>query len=1078
MFQHIEIIDLTRILAQAPAISPMQAVPIDPTVAGTRTAAAVFSGPQFFVTLISGLVLAFATQLVLTNLSVAAGISYLGHKSDPDSHDESGSLGGTMRKIGTAVGLWTLFTVSISLLFACFLAVKLSIISSAGLGAILGLVIWGAYFSLLVWVSSSTVGSLVGSVINAATSGFQSIIGTATAAMGAKSMSNQVVATAEAAAAAVRKEFTSGFDPESIRETVEDYFHGLKLPELDLSNIRKEFEKMLNDPDLKALAASGDLSNIDRKTFVKLVSSRTDFSKKEINGVVDQLEKVWYQVLGRKQDPITELRGYLSSAQPEKLKSGELGKKLDDLLEQVRSSKQVTDVQSSAIQALQSGQKAVQGNQSDQPEQQAGLMDRAIQYGLSTLVGTVMSRTDLSNIDVEKITSQLQNFKQKLTSQSAGSSSGNGNGNGKLMSLIPGLPKGTIAADVENYLANSYSWHLNRETIKQEFKEVLYDPQADPGSVRRQVEGLNRARFVDLLSQRGIFTQDRINEIADQLESVRLEVLSTVQSGEDQEYSQDLRTRVENYLRHTGKPELNPEAIEREFKLLLDDPSAGFDALRNRLSQLDRDTLVQLLKQRSDLVPEEAAQVLTRIEGVRDRVLSEAQNAQEQAKSKAAAAQQRVEDYLRHTGKDELNPDGIKRDLGALFQDPQLGLSAIRSRLSHFDRDTFVQLLSQRQDISPEEANRILDHVEENWNILTHAPQIVGDKAKEQYDKTTAALSEYLRRTNLEELNPEGIQRDLSLLVHDPKEGALALRQRLSHVDRETLVKLLSQRDDLTEEQVNQIIDQVQDVIQTLIKAPRRFASRTQERVKNFQDSLAGYLRNTDREELNPDAIKRDLQLLLHDPKAGLGSLSERLSHFDRATLVSLLSQRKDISEEDANRTVDQVLAVRDQAVEQVRMVQRRIQSVVDSIFARIRDYLNALERPELNYEGIQRDLRTTFNDPQAGFEALRDRLGHFNRETVVALLSSREDISEADANRIIDQVDGARQSVLRRAERIQHEAQRRLEDVKRQAKKQAEETRKAAEAASWWLFGTAIVSAAFSALGGYLAVTTAGLTY
>jgi len=55
----------------------------------------------------------------------------------------------------------------------------------------------------------------------------------------------------------------------------------------------------------------------------------------------------------------------------------------------------------------------------------------------------------------------------------------------------------------------------------------------------------------------------------------------------------------------------------------------------------------------------------------------------------------------------------------------------------------------------------------------------------------------------------------------------------------------------------------------------------------------------------------------------------------------------------------------------------------------------------------------------------------------------------------------------------VQQEAQRRLEDVKRQAKKQAEETRKAAASAAWWLFGTAIVSAAFSALGGALAVST-----
>jgi len=39
--------------------------------------------------------------------------------------------------------------------------------------------------------------------------------------------------------------------------------------------------------------------------------------------------------------------------------------------------------------------------------------------------------------------------------------------------------------------------------------------------------------------------------------------------------------------------------------------------------------------------------------------------------------------------------------------------------------------------------------------------------------------------------------------------------------------------------------------------------------------------------------------------------------------------------------------------------------------------------------------------------------------------MSSREDISEADANRIIDQIEGAR-NVLQRTERIQQEAQRR----------------------------------------------------
>jgi len=61
-----------------------------------------------------------------------------------------------------------------------------------------------------VWVGSSAVGSLIGSVVTA-TSGFQGIMGTAAAALGANAAKDQAV-SAEAITAAVRREFTSGIN--------------------------------------------------------------------------------------------------------------------------------------------------------------------------------------------------------------------------------------------------------------------------------------------------------------------------------------------------------------------------------------------------------------------------------------------------------------------------------------------------------------------------------------------------------------------------------------------------------------------------------------------------------------------------------------------------------------------------------------------------------------------------------------------------------------------------------------------------------------------------------------------------
>jgi len=1002
----------------------------------------MFLSPQFFVALIAGVIMAFGFQFLLTNFSIAAKISNWDEAlpSDDDDDGESESLGTKVRKIEGLVGGWILVTVNLALFLACFLAVKLTAIASVDGAAIIGVVIWAAYFLTLVWLGSSAVGSMIGSLIKTAFSGIQGVMGTAGAAMSGKMASDQMVNTVEVSVAAVRRELSSAVDPDSIRDTLQDYVGSLQLPKLDVKEIRGQFEKLLGDADIKSLAGSDILKNVNRQTFVDLISSRTDFSKEEINQVSDQLEGVWKQTFGKQQeqkDPNLELVDFLKFAAPDLLKSDELNAKLSQILE-------------------------TRENKSESSS--SGGMKRVMQMGVEALVGTVLSRTDLSDLDVEKISGQLQQLTAKGTEQVKSLAS-------KVGDKVPALPFNTAKADVENYLMNAQPWHLNRETIKQEFRDVIYDPEASPGAVLRQLEMFNPDYFVGILGRREGFAPEQAQEIAEQLESVRQEVLEIVQAAAGDEQSQDLRSRIENYLRSTGKDELNPEGIEKDFQALLEDRDAGFEALRDRLSHFDRDTLVQLLGQREDFSPEEADQLIGRLETSRDRVISKAQELQEQAKSKAQEVRQKVEEYLRNTNKEELNPEAIEREFQTLFEDPQAGLKALGERLSQFDRDTLVQLLSQRQDLSEEQVNQALDKIESVRENIINAPQIVADKAKEQYEEVTTKIGEYLRNTNLEELDPEGINRDLTKLFENPKEGALALRERLSQVDRETLVKLLSQREDLSEEQINRTIDRVQDSIRTIVKSPRRLASRAQKTVRDFQGSLENYLQNTNKEELNPEGIKRDLQLLFNEPGAGIQSLGDRVKHFDRGTLVALLSQREDISEEEANKIADRIESVRNEFVEQIQMVQDKFQSAIDGIFAKIRDYLNALDRPELNYEGIKRDFRKVFDDPQGGFDAIKERLGQFDRGTLVALLSSRSDISETDAHRIVDQMEGARDSVLLRSERLQTEAKKRIKELKNKTKQQAEDAREAAATAAWWLFGTALTSVVVSALAGAIAV-------
>jgi ElaB/YqjD/DUF883 family membrane-anchored ribosome-binding protein len=1017
--------------------------PVAQGVLTPEEASLVFSGPKFLVALLAGVVMAFAFQLLLTNLSVAVGVSSGGDLVDDDAE----TIGGKIRSVEGKVGVWALVTASIALFSASFLAVKLSLIESGFLGAIIGVVIWSTYFSLLMWLGSSAVGSLIGSLVSTATSGIQGLMGTATAAIGANVARNQMVSSAEEITAAVRRELTSGIDPDSIRNSIQGSLSSIQLPKLDLTEIRNSFDQLLKESDLKDIADSDLLQNINRETFVNLVSSRTDFSKEDINSIAEQLEGAWNLALNR-QNPTEQVINLLKEATPEELNSEQLSQRIQELVT------------------------AGVGN----GKQSNGVIKQVVQSGLGSVVPAVLDRVNIKDVDVDKLTNQLQQIKGKLQDVDVDKITQQlqqlrEKATEQIAEKLPTLPQNTIKADLEDYILGALPWHFNRITLKDEFKDVIYDPNADPGTIRRQLEELNSEYFTNLLTQRGDITPARIKEIAGQMESVRTEVLEIVRKAEAREKSQDLRSRVENYLRSTGKEELNPEGIERDFSTLLEDPEAGIEDLSDRVSALDRDTLVQLLQQREDINEEEANNIVSQLEGTRDTVLNRARELQEQATAKAQELRQRVEDYLRNTNLEELDPEGIERDFRVLLDNPQSGIYALGGRLAQFDRDTLVKLLSQREDLSEERVNQILDQLEAVRDSILQAPQKAADQAKQQYEQTTSAIAEYLGSTNLEELNPEGIGRDLTLLLEDPREGALALRDRLSQVDRETLVKLLSQRGDLSEEQVNQIIDRVQEAIQNIVKAPQRLASRTTQRVLDFEANLEDYLRNTNKEELNPEAIKRDLQLLLNDPRAGVGSLGDRLSQFDRSTIVALLSQREDISEEEANRIVDQIESVRNSLLAQIQQLQQRVQSVIDGVFGRIRNYLNSLERAELNYEGIQQDFQKVFDDPQAGFEALRDRLSQFDRGTLVAVLSSREDISEEQANRIVDRVESARDNVLHQAERIQQETQRRLNAIKEQTKKQAKEAKKAVADAAWWLFGAALTSLVASAIAGFIAV-------
>ena len=478
-----------------------------------RETTAFFSGPQFFTALVSGLFLTFGFQMLLTNLSVATGISVFSlapNDDKSDRHDGGSSLPG----IGTMAGVWTVVTVSIALFIACLLAVKLSLVPTATMGMTVGLSIWAAYFSILVWISSTTVGSLVGSVVSTATKGFQAVFGTATAALGMKAAGSELVSSAEAAAAAVRREMTAYIDPQEVQSSFRDLLSSVKPPEINVQDIRAEFEKIIKDSEVSKMVDKDNLPTLSRETFENLLKERTDLSPRDVKKIVDELDRSWHGTLsGTKQGGgLGKLIEQVRSAKPQDLLSGNFKQQLDRYVQDMGK-----------------------GENSSQLEQ-----------ALGALMGVVLGRVDLSDLDVEKIKGQVKNAQSQLKTQV-----GQVTDKVATPTLSPGAS--VIRADVEHYLRETYSWQMTPDRIAREFRDVLYDPNADARTIRQAIESLKPEEFSSLLQARGVFTQEKIAEIVRVLDRVRLQVLTEVRTAEAAGMLEKTQNAIDVYLRATPK---------------------------------------------------------------------------------------------------------------------------------------------------------------------------------------------------------------------------------------------------------------------------------------------------------------------------------------------------------------------------------------------------------------------------------------------------------------------------------------------------------------------------------------------
>lgn len=257
-----------------------------------------------------------------------------------------------------------------------------------------------------------------------------------------------------------------------------------------------------------------------------------------------------------------------------------------------------------------------------------------------------------------------------------------------------------------------------------------------------------------------------------------------------------------------------------------------------------------------------------------------------------------------------------------------------------------------------------------------------------------------------------------------------------------------------------------------------KLAPVSDEEAAQLRSKLSRILEDTSNPDISADNFKQDIKTLLDDPRQGAENLKARIALFDKATIKEVVAGVSGLDAEKSDKVVEQLsdlFARMKSEAENTRAdagsASAGSTDIRSSLNRKLEDYLNGLEQPELNYAALKRDAQAIMEEPGSAPHIVRDRLHKMDRESVVALLSSNSRISEAQAEKAADSMIEARDKALETFTAVENEITRRYQISKRKMVLYAEHIRKNAIAASWWLVGSAVVSAAASVGGALLSI-------
>ena len=499
--------------------------------------------PQFFITVMAGVILALGFQFILTALSVAAGITAIGDvkksyvesknhtagkhnfkdSNDKDNDDSSGSTG-TM--VTTAFGIWSTLTVAISLFGATAFAMNLSLVANPLIAVTLALVIWATFFILLFYLETKVVNTFVGGLINAATSGLRSSA-SAVKDMFSPSEASKVEHVADHTIEKVRKEFQNGFDSNMLDSAVDEFFTKFdqKVPNYD--KVKNDIEKIVDDSVEKSNKQSSSDSSggsspgkwmAVQSVLNNAIGEASDDNSEEGKSKTEQLKKLQKELKeaygegDNKEEKVQKVIATLTPAEEEQV--GSYIDKIKDFISTEGSGDMDSQSLDQRVKEIVKNPK-VEANKIGQKMEE---LDR------DTIVELVSRNTSLDRIQAEKYADKIEKTIRRVQMELNGNSNDDGvvtEIKEQVQSILSGLGSG------------SESSNFNFSDLTHIIQNKMDNQKDSLDVVKSRLQNADKDDIIALITNNTKIDRKDIDKVANSVEEARNNVLDRIQKIED-----------------------------------------------------------------------------------------------------------------------------------------------------------------------------------------------------------------------------------------------------------------------------------------------------------------------------------------------------------------------------------------------------------------------------------------------------------------------------------------------------------------------------------------------------------------